>query len=114
MTKDESTKQGLNSLVFYRLYSLIANGVQDPEKIIMQEIQESIRGAGAQIEFLNMDENSGHRVSESLNDCIKILSSMQEQERLDNESMDIVIGILESLKECSDKFSDTLKGDSNE
>ena len=110
MTKDESTKQALGTMVFYRFYALTMEGVHEPEKIIADEIRESLRGAGVQTELISVEKNTGHKVSNSLQDCIGLLSGMQSSGKINNESMDIVIGILEALKRGSEFVLEALKG----
>ena len=58
---------------------------------------------------ITMETSVGHPVAEDIEDCIKLLLGMQREGKADNETFDIVIGILSALKEISVQVSYTLK-----
>lgn len=96
---NNSNKQAIVDMLFYYIYSLIKQGVEDPLQIVSTEFPEMIHASMEQIEYIKMNTLQDNKLVENLDSSIGLLSSMEESKTLDLESIKIVKGILEIMKD---------------
>ena len=96
---NNSNKQAIVDMLFYYIYSLIKQGVEDPLQVVSTEFPEMIHVSMEQIEYIKMNTLQDNKLVENLDSSIGLLSSMEESKTLDLESIKIVKGILEIMRD---------------
>lgn len=96
---NNSNKQAIIDMLFYYIYSLIKQGVEDPLQVVSTELPEMIHASMEQIEYIKMNTLQGDKLVENLDSSIELLSSMEESKTLDLESIKIVKGILKIMRD---------------
>lgn len=94
-----NNKQAIIDMLFYYIYSLIKQGVEDPLQVVSTELPEMIHASMEQIEYIKMNTLQGDKLVENLDSSIELLSSIEESKTLDLESIKIVKGILEIMRD---------------
>lgn len=111
--KMSGAKNGLQTMLFYYLYSLIGN-VEDPKQHIATEISKMIDLSEEQIQYVEMNIANDNKLLENLSSSIRLLDNIEKTGKLDMESIKIVKGILEIMKnqckEILDDMEDTKNG----
>ena len=92
------SKDAVVDMLFYYMYSLVKQGVNDPLQIVSTELPEMIHASKEQIEYIKMNTLQKDRLVENLDSSIGLLSSIEESKTLDLESIKIVKGILEIMR----------------
>lgn len=92
-------KNAVVDMLFYYIHSLIKQGVEDPLQVISTELPEMIHCSMEQIEYVKMNVLQDNKLVENLDSSIGLLSSMEESKTLDLESIKIVKGILEIMRD---------------
>ena len=115
--KMSGAKNGLQTMLFYYLYSLIGN-VEDPKQYIATEIGKMIDLSEEQIQYVEMNIANDNKLLENLSSSINLLDNIEKTGKLDMESIKIVKGILEIMKkqcvEILDDMEDADNGRFNE
>ena len=91
-------KNAVVDMLFYYIHSLIVQGVEDPIQVVSTELPEMIHASMEQIEYVKMNTLQDDKLVENLDSSIGLLSSMEESKSLDLESLRIVKGILEIMR----------------
>ena len=111
--KISGAKNGLQTMLFYYLYSLIGN-VEDPKQYIATEMGKMIDLSEEQIQYVEMNIANDNKLLENLSSSIRLLDNIEKTGKLDMESIKIVKGILEIMenkcKEILDDMEDTDNG----
>lgn len=95
---NDSSKNAVVDMLFYYIHSLIKQGVEDPLQVISTELPEMIHASMEQIEYIKMNTLQNNKLVENLDSSIELLSSIEESKSLDLESIKIVKGILEIMR----------------
>ena len=104
--KMSGAKNGLQTMLFYYLYSLIGN-VEDPKQHIATEISKMIDLSEEQIQYVEMNIANDNKLLENLSSSIRLLNNIEKTGKLDMESIKIVKGILEIMKnQCKEILDD--------
>ena len=104
--KMSGAKNGLQTMLFYYLYSLIGN-VEDPKQHIATEISKMIDLSEEQIQYVEMNIANDNKLLENLSSSINLLDNIEKTGKLDMESIKIVKGILEIMKnQCKEILDD--------
>lgn len=104
--KMSGAKNGLQTMLFYYLYSLIGN-VEDPKRHIATEISKMIDLSEEQIQYVKMNIANDNKLLENLSSSICLLDNIEKTGKLDMESIKIVKGILEIMKnQCKEILDD--------
>ena len=104
--KMSGAKNGLQTMLFYYLYSLIGN-VEDPKQHIATEISKMIDLSEEQIQYVEMNIANDNKLLENLSSSICLLDNIEKTGKLDMESIKIVKGILEIMKnQCKEILDD--------
>lgn len=104
--KMSGAKNGLQTMLFYYLYSLIGN-VEDPKQHIATEISKMIDLSEEQIQYVEMNIVNDNKLLENLSSSIRLLDNIEKTGKLDMESIKIVKGILEIMKnQCKEILDD--------
>lgn len=99
--KISGAKNGLQTMLFYYLYSLIGN-VKDPKQYIATELGKMIDLSEEQIQYVKLNIANDNKLLENLSSSISLLDNMEKTGKLDIQSIKIVKGILEILKSQSE------------
>lgn len=94
-----NNKQAIIDMLFYYIYSLIKQGVEDPLQVVSTELPEMIHASMEQIEYIKMNALQDNKLVENLDSSIELLSSIEESKTLDLESIKIVKGILKIMRD---------------
>lgn len=104
--KISGAKNGLQTMLFYYLYSLIGN-VEDPKQYIATEMGKMINLSEEQIQYVKMNVANDNKLLENLSSSICLLDNIEKTGKLDIESIKIVKGILEIMKnQCEEILND--------
>ena len=104
--KMSGAKNGLQTMLFYYLYSLIGN-VEDPKQYIATEIGKMIDLSEEQIQYVEMNIANDNKLLENLSSSIRLLNNIEKTGKLDMESIKIVKGILEIMEnQCKEILDD--------
>ena len=104
--KMSGAKNGLQTMLFYYLYSLIGN-VEDPKQYIITEMGKMIDLSEEQIQYVEMNIANDNKLLENLSSSIRLLDNIEKTGKLDIESIKIVKGILEIMKnQCEEILND--------
>lgn len=95
---NDNNKNAVVDMLFYYIHSLIKQGVEDPLQVISTEIPEMIHASMEQIEYIKINTLQNNKLVENLDSSIELLNSMEESKSLDLESLKIVKGILEIMR----------------
>lgn len=95
---NDNNKNAVVDMLFYYIHSLIKQGVEDPLQVISTEIPEMIHASMEQIEYIKINTLQNNKLVENLDSSIELLNSMEESKSLDLESLKIVKGILEIIR----------------
>ena len=101
--KISGAKNGLQTMLFYYLYSLIGN-VEDPKQYIATEMGKMINLSEEQIQYVKMNVTNDNKLLENLSSSICLLDNIEKTGKLDIESIKIVKGILEIMKNQCEKI----------
>lgn len=91
-------KNAVVDMLYYYIHSLIAQGIEDPLQVISTELPEMIHCSMEQIEYVKMNTLQNNKLVENLDSSINLLGIMEESKTLDLESIKIIKGILEIMK----------------
>ena len=94
--KMSGAKNGLQTMLFYYLYSLIGN-VEDPKQHIATEISKMIDLSEEQIQYVQSHISTEGKLVESLSSSIQLLENMEKTGKLDLESISIVKNTLQIM-----------------
>ena len=104
--KISGAKNGLQTMLFYYLYSLIGN-VEDPKQYIITEMGKMIDLSEEQIQYVEMNIANDNKLLENLSSSIRLLDNIEKTGKLDMESIKIVKGILEIMEnQCKEILDD--------
>ena len=104
--KISGAKNGLQTMLFYYLYSLIGN-VEDPKQYIATEMGKMINLSEEQIQYVKMNVANDNKLLENLSSSICLLDNIEKTGKLDMESIKIVKGILEIMEnQCKEILND--------
>lgn len=95
-------KNVVTDMLFYYIYSLVKQGVEDPLQVLVAELPEMINISKEQLEYIKINALQKGKLVENLDSSIKLLSSIEESKTLDLESIKIVNGILEIIRNDAD------------
>ena len=98
-------KNGVQNMLFYYLTSLMDNGVKDPKQHIATEIGKMIDLSEEQVLYVKANMALENKILESLLSAIQLLENMETSNKIDIESIRIVIGLLTAIKDSYDKIS---------
>lgn len=95
---NDNSKNAVVDMLFYYIHSLIKQGVEDPLQVVSTELPEMIHASMEQIEYIKMNTLQDNKLIDNLDSSIELLSSIEESKSLDLESIKIVKGILEIMR----------------
>ena len=108
---NDNNKNAVVDMLFYYIHSLIKQGVEDPLQVISTEIPEMIHASMEQIEYIKINTLQNNKLVENLDSSIELLNSMEESKSLDLESLKIVKGILEIIRNDANTSLQKVFGD---
>ena len=111
--KMSGAKNGLQTMLFYYLYSLIGN-VEDPKQYIITEMGKMIDLSEEQIQYVEMNIANDNKLLENLSSSINLLDNIEKTGKLDMESIKIVKGILEIMENQCKEILDDMEDADNE
>ena len=93
-----SSKNAVVDMLFYYIHSLIKQGVEDPLQVVSTELPKLINASMEQIEYVKINTLQDNKLIDNLDSSIGLLNSIEESKTLDLESIKIVKGILEIMR----------------
>ena len=95
-------------MLYYYLYELIRDGVEDPLQVVATELPKMINCSAEQIQYveLNIDKNN---ISERLETSITLLKLMEDSNKLDKEGIGLVVKTLTDIKADFDRVAKQIK-----
>ena len=112
---NDNSKNAVVDMLFYYIHSLIKQGVEDPLQVASTELPKMIHASMEQIEYIKINTLQDNKLVENLDSSIELLSSMEESKSLDLESIKIVKGILEIMRnDAKVSLQKVFNGDENE
>ena len=85
--KMSGAKNGLQTMLFYYLYSLIGN-VEDPKQYIATEMGKMIDLSEEQIQYVEMNIANDNKLLENLSSSIRLLDNIEKTNRRRQEMDD--------------------------
>ena len=92
------SKDAVVDVLFYYIYSLLKQGVEDPLQVISTELPEMIHASKEQIEYIKINTLEKNKLVDNLDSSIGLLNSIEESKTLDLDSIRIVKNILEIMR----------------
>lgn len=112
---NDNSKNAVVDMLFYYIHSLIKQGVEDPLQVVSTELSKMIHASMEQIEYIKINTLQDNKLVENLDSSIELLSSIEESKSLDLESIKIVKGILEIMRnDAKVSLQKVFNGDENE
>lgn len=116
--KTLGAKAGLQSMIYYYLTALVESGVQDPKQKIATDMAGMIDLSEEQLAYVGSHLTKGIRFEDELKSSIDLLKGMQRSNKLDKETLQIVIAMLEEgmkqLEDAIDNYTlDTIGKENN-
>jgi len=109
-----NNKNAVVDMLFYYIHSLIRQGVEDPLQVVATELPEMIHCSMEQIEYVKMNVLQDGKLVDNLDSSIGLLSSMEESKSLDLESIKIIKGILEIMRDNAKESLEKVFGEEND
>ena len=98
--RTSGAKQAVQNMLFYYLTELINE--PDPKQIIASEMGAMIDLSEDQLNYVKMQLSTKNKVIDNLSSCIELLDHMITSNKIDIESLNIVIRVLSLMKDaCS-------------
>ena len=105
-SKISGAKQGVQTMMFYYLSSLIGN-VEDPKQYMATELGKMINLSEEQVQYVKMNIANDNKMIDNLSSSISLLENMEKTNKLDIESIGIVKGVLNIMREqCKNVLSE--------
>lgn len=100
----ESSKAAVQNMLFYYITTLIDCGVKDPKQKIATEISEMIDLSEEQAMYVQSNISLDSKILGGLSSSIDLLKSMEKANKIDQESIGIVISLLTAIKDSCEKW----------
>lgn len=98
-------RMGVETMLYY-YYTAIIGKVKDPKQYMASRMPVMIDLTDEQATYVGATISSDNAVMTSLTTSIELLKTMQDSKELDEESLSLVIGILESVQlNCTDALN---------
>ena len=112
MNEVESCRKAVENMMFYYLFGLLRNGIEDPKQVIATEVANMINLTEEQLDYIKINTEEHNNLIENLDCSIDLLSNIEQSKKLDMESIKIVKGILLAMKEhAKEPLSKYFKGE---
>lgn len=98
--KSSGAKQAVQNMLFYYLTTLLDE--KDPKQIIASEMGAMIDLSEDQLNYVKLQLSAKNKVLDNLETCVQLLENMVKTEKLDIDSLKIVIQVLSLMRDaCS-------------
>lgn len=102
-SRTASAKNGVQTMLFYYLTSLIECGVKDPKQRIATEIGSMIDLSEEQYAYVMAHTALNNKAVEMLSTSVSLLERMEKSKSIDAEAIHIVTELVKSVKEQCEK-----------
>lgn len=100
----KGSEAAVRKMLLYYISALQSTGVEDVRQYIASRIGEMISLSDEQFQFIITNFNKENQLIENLDNSVRLLEKMKKEEKLDIESLDIVIQILSLIRKDYDEF----------
>lgn len=100
----KGSESAVRKMLLYYVSALQSIGVEDVKQYIATRIGEMISLSEEQVQFILANFNKENKLIENLDNSIQLLEKMKKEEKLDLESLDIVIQVLNLIMKDYDNF----------
>ncbi len=100
----KGSEAAVRKMLLYYISALQSVGIEDTKQYIATRIGEMISLSEEQVKFILVNFNKQNQLIENLDNSVRLLEKMKEEEKLDLESLDIVIQILNLIMKDYDNF----------
>lgn len=94
----------VKKMLMYYVSALQSVGVDDVKQYIATRIGDMISLSEEQLKFVLANFHKDNQIVENLNNSIQLLNKMKKEEKLDIESIDIVVQVLSLIIKDYDDF----------
>jgi hypothetical protein len=101
----KGSEAAVRKMLLYYVSALQSTGVEDVRQYIATRIGEMISLSEEQVQFILANFNKENQLIENLDNSVRLLEKMKKEEKLDMESLDIVIKVLSLIRKDYDEFS---------
>lgn len=101
--KISGSKAGAQTMLFYYLYSLMGK-VKDPKQVVATELGKMIDLSEEQINYVQLNLSMENTLLANLESSISLLKVMKTTGKLDIESLQIVISMLDLMRQKAEKL----------
>lgn len=95
--KTSGAKQAVQNMLFYYLTTLLDK--EDPKQIIASELGAMISLSEEQLNYVKLHLSAENKVLDNFGTCIQLLENMVKTEKIDIDSLKIVIQVLSLMKD---------------
>ena len=100
----KGSESAVRKMLLYYVSALQSVGVEDVKQYIATRIGEMISLSEEQVQFILANFNKENKLIENLDNSIQLLEKMRKEKKLDLESLDIVIQVLNLIMKDYDNF----------
>lgn len=100
----KGSETAVKKMLLYYISALQSVGVEDTKQYVATRIGEMISLSEEQVQFILANLDKQNQLIENLDNSVRLLEKMKEEEKLDLESLDIVIKILNLIMKDYDDF----------
>lgn len=90
----KGAESAVKKMLLYYVSALQLAGVVDVKQYIATQISSMIDFSEEQYQFIVTNFQNDNKLVDNLNNCIQLLTKMKKEEKLDLESIDIIIKVL--------------------
>lgn len=99
----KGAENAVKKMLFYYISALESSGVEDVKQYVATQISKLIDLSEEQYRFVIANLNSDSKIIDSLNNCIVLLEDMENNKKLDLQSISIIKNALNAMvNDCKD------------
>ena len=102
----KGAENAVKKMLLYYASALQTLGVEDVRQYIATRIGDMISLSDEQCKFILTNLKSENRIIDNLKNSIQLLNKMKQENKLDMESVDIIVKVMELILKDYDEFSD--------
>lgn len=93
----KGAEHAVRKMLFYYILALQSSGIEDVKQYIATRIGDIINLSDEQTKFVLANLNNENKLIDNLDNSIKLLKKMKDENKLDIESINIIIKVLELI-----------------
>ncbi len=100
----KGSEAGVRKMLMYYISALKDAGIEDINQYIATKMAEMIQLSEEQLKFVLVNFNNENKLVDNLQNSIQLLTAMKDKKKLDLESLEIVIKVLNLILEDYNNF----------